>query len=469
MSLQAIINQHADAMVARHNQIENLIQDQAATRANSISERTEALSDSFDRTGSALGSAAGAYHLGRSVYRAYKARGLKGAAKELADKASKAKGDLKNIKADNEDDSADKPTLTEEGDEGDAGDAGAGEGFDPEQVRSATSQSIRDRFNRLKNVADGEQSQPTVPNEEANDDPSAPDDGATNPTESTEAASGSNEASVVNPGSDADIGNSLSYKMGSVAEPEDIQVARYSDMAQKVFNANRAKGLDIEGNPLREGLKPGERVLADVTKQTKPGTSIDSQPQPQGGDVEQDSVPPAEAQAEDPLPTTETQGKLFKDAPAPSDDAEAGQAADKPLNADSSSTPNIEQSATDDAVNDAANEGSNITSKVASKATNAIQNTGTDLTENISSKVGKTAGSLLEDTLPETLETVGGVLDAIPVVGEIAGVGLGLAGLFESIFGKHGDAAQQQKLIPTAPSASGIDPATLARANVQAS
>ena len=65
-----------------------------------LNEKTKAISDAFEQTGNVLGYTAGAYHLGRGVYRAYKARGLKGAAKELADKAKQAKGDLKNIKGD---------------------------------------------------------------------------------------------------------------------------------------------------------------------------------------------------------------------------------------------------------------------------------------------------------------------------------------------------------------------------------
>ena len=278
---------------------------------------------------------------------------------------------------------------------------------------------------------------------------------------------------MVNPGSDADIGNSLSYKMGSVAEPEDIQVARYSDMAQKVFDANRAKGLDIEGNPLREGLKPGERVLADVTK---PGKATLSQPQPQGGDVEQGSVPepapepaaqPAPT-ADDPLPTTETSGKLFKDAPAPSDDV---QASDQPLSADSSASPNIESSAADDAAKQAANDSENIASKIGSKTSTAIQDTGGKVGEGLSNALKSGGGDLLEEggssllgTLAETAEPI---LAGIPVIGEISGVALGIAGLMESIFGKHSDESTQQKLIPTAPSASGIDPKTIQRVNLQ--
>ena len=449
MSLQSIIDSHANAMVARHNQVESLIQDQASLRARDINERTEALADAFDKTGSALGSAAGAYHLGRGVYKAYKAKGLKGAAKELADKAREAKGDLKNIKP-----SDDAPT-------GDAPTGAAPTG--PTGTATDDPQAVSDRLDGLLRDAQAQKSQPTVPNEEANDDPSAPESGSGNPTETADISSGSNEASVVNPGSEADVGSDLGYKVGTVDEPEGLQVARWSDMAEKVAARNASKGLDIEGNPLREGLKPGERVLADVTK---PGKATLSQPQPQGGDVEQGSVPePAPGPtADDPLPTTETSGKLFKDAPAPSDDAPAS---DQPLNADSSASPNIESSAVDDAAKSAANESENMASKIGSKASTAIQNTGSDLTENISSKVGKGAGSLLEDTLPETLESVGSALDFIPVVGEIAGVGLGLAGLFESIFGKHSDESDQQKLIPTAPSASGIDPKTIARVNLQ--
>ena len=107
MSLQAIIDQHANNMVARHNQIEEMINDQAATRATEIGEKAKAINDSFETAGSALGSAAGAYHLGRSVYRAYQKKGLKGAAKRLAEKARQAKGDLKNIKDDDDDEDDD--------------------------------------------------------------------------------------------------------------------------------------------------------------------------------------------------------------------------------------------------------------------------------------------------------------------------------------------------------------------------
>ena len=459
MSLQSIIDSHANAMVARHNQVESLIQDQASLRARDINERTEALADAFDKTGSALGSAAGAYHLGRGVYKAYKAKGLKGAAKELADKARQAKGDLKNIKPSDDD---------KDGGEGGEGDAPTGDApTGPTGTATDDPQAVSDRLDGLLRDAQAQKSQPTVPNEEANDDPSAPDSGSGNPTETSDISSGSNEASVVNPGSEADVGSDLGYKVGSVDEPEGLQVARWSDMAEKVAARNASKGLDIEGNPLRAGLKPGERVLADVTK---PGKATLSQPQPQGGDVEQGSVPepapepaaqPAPGPtADDPLPTSETSGKLFKDAPAPSDDAPA-------LNADSTGSPNIESSAADDAAKQAANDSENIASKIGSKTSTALQDSGSQLTENISSKVGKGAGSLLEDTLPETLESVGSALDFIPVVGEIAGVGLGLAGLFESIFGKHSDEGDQQKLIPTAPSASGIDPKTIARVNLQ--
>ena len=59
MSLQSIIDQHANAMVQRHEAIDNLIADQASTRANEINEKTQAIADSFEKTGNALGSAAG--------------------------------------------------------------------------------------------------------------------------------------------------------------------------------------------------------------------------------------------------------------------------------------------------------------------------------------------------------------------------------------------------------------------------
>ena len=266
-------------------------------------------------------------------------------------------------------------------------------------------------------------------------------------------------------GSDPQAGN-LNFKMGTVDEPEDLQVARWSDMAERVSARNASKGLDIEGNPLPEGvnpdtLKPAERVLADVSKRSK--VAPQSQPEPQGG-AEQTNPQAVEDQpaAPEAPEATETdflskaqrpQGKLFDDAPAPSDE---------PLSAQSTSTPNIESSATDDAANAAADDAGNITSKVASAGKTALQETGNVGKEALSNTLQK-GGSTLTDTLPELLGETS-ALDFIPVVGEVAGLGLGLYGLFESIFGKKPDASDEKKILPVAPTASGIDPQAQAQA-----
>ena len=446
MSLQAIIDQHANNMVARHQQIEDMINDQAATRANEIAEKAKAVNDAYEQTGSALGSISGAYHLGRTVYKAYKTKGLKGAAQKLSDKVKESKGDLKNIK-DDDDDKDDGG----EGGEGDAPTRPTGTDLDdPDEV----SNRLDDLIQRGKDQA----AELTENNEEANQDPADPR------AEQPEAeAAEPQEINLGDPASDPAAGN-LNFAQGSVAEPEDLQVARYSDMAERVFKANRAKGLDIEGRPLPEGvnpdeLKPAERVLADVSKRSQ--AAPEDPPKPQGGDEETnpqavENQPAAQPEAEGDFldQAQRPQGKLFQDAPAPSDEA----AADKPLSADSNPNPSIESSAVDDATNDAAQQGSKIASKIANSGKSAIQETG-NVTDEALSKVGSGLG----DTLPETLEMAGSALDFIPVVGEIAGVGLGLYGLIESIIGKKPDASDEKKIIPVAPTASGIDPQAQAR------
>ena len=456
MSLQAIIDQHANNMVARHAQIEEMINDQAATRATEIGEKAKAINDAYEQAGSALGSAAGAYHLGRSVYRAYQKKGLKGAAKAIQDKVKESKGDLKNIKADDDKDD------DGEGGEGDAptGDAPTGDApTGPIGTATDDPDEVSDRLDRLVSQAREQAAQPTDPNTDANQDPRDP------AGEQPEAeASEPREINLGDPESDPAMGN-LDFQNGGVAEPEDLQVKRWGDMAQRVFNRNRAQGLDIEGRPLPEGvnpdeLKPAERVLADVSQRAK--AAPQEPPKPQGGDEETNPDAVSQQPAAEPQPegdfldqAQKPQGKLFDDAPAPSDDASA---ADKPLNADSNSSPNIETSATDDAVDDAAQQGSKIASKVANSGKTALQETG-NVTDETLSKVG----SGLSDTLPETLEAAGSALDFIPVVGEITGLGLGLYGLIESIIGKKPDASDEKKIIPTAPSASGIDPQAIAR------
>ena len=458
-TLQDIINSHADNMVARHNQIEEMVNDQAATRANEIAEKAKAINDSFEQTGTALGSAAGAFHLGRSVYKAYKAKGLKGAAKRLAEKAKQAKGDLKNIKDDDEEE-GDEPTAEQP-----TGPTGT-DADDPDEVGDRLDNLVRSGKEDLDNLtqqATDEASQPTEANEEANQAPSDP------AAEQPEAEAA--EPTEINLGgaNDPETGN-LNFQMGSVDEPEDLQVARWSDMAERVSSRNAAKGLDIEGNPLPEGvnpdeLKPAERVLADVSKRAK--VAPQQQPKPQGGDEEtnpqavenQPAAPEPAPEAPEPTETDflsqaqKPQGKLFQDAPAPSD--EAGQAADQPLAAESTDTPSLAANAGDEAAQQAAKEGANISSKIGSQA---FQKTGT-LADETLSKVG----SGLSDALPETLEAASSVLDFIPVVGEVAGLGMGLYGLIESIIGKKPDTAAEAKLIPEAPSASGIDPQAAAR------
>ncbi len=465
MSLQAIIDQHANNMVARHNMIEEMINDQANTRANEIGEKAKAINDSFEQAGTALGSAAGAYHLGRSVYKAYKAKGLKGAAKRLAEKAKESKGDLKNIKGDDDD--------KDDGGEGGEGDAPTGDAptgptgtatDDPGAVGDRLDNLVRsgrEDLDNLREQANDQASQPTENNEEANQDPADP------AAEQPEAeAAEPQQINLGDPASDPQAGN-LNFRMGTVDEPEDLQVARWSDMAEKVAARNAEKGLDIEGNPLRQGLKPGERVLADVTK---PGKADSSQPKPQGGDeetnpqaAEQQSAPTEQPAAEPAAPeqpqgdflsdVQKPQGKLFDDAPAPSDE---------PLSAQSNPTPNIESSAADDAAKQAANNTENITSKIANGGKTGLQETG-NVTDEALSKTASKVGGGLEDSLPELLGETS-ALDFIPVVGEVAGIGLGLYGLFESIFGKKPDASDEKKIIPVAPTASGIDPQAEAQA-----
>jgi hypothetical protein len=441
MSLQAIIDSHADNMVARHNMIEEMINDQAATRANEIGERAKAITDAYEQTGTALGSAAGAYHLGRNVYRAYKAKGLKGAAKRLADSAKEAKGDLKNIKPDDDEegDAPTRPTGTDEDDPGEVGDR-----------LDNLLRSGKEDLDNLRQQANDQASQPTENNEEANQDPADP------AAEQPEAeAAEPQQINLGDEASDPQVGN-LNFKMGTVDEPEDLQVSRWSDMAERVSARNASKGLDIEGNPLREGLKPGERVLADVTK---PGKADSSQPKPQGGDeetnpqaVEKQPAAPEQPEGDFLSEVQKPQGKLFDDAPGPSDE---------PLSAQSNPTPNIESSAADDAAQSAANDAGNITSKIANGGKTALQETGNVTNEALSKTASKLGGGL-EDSLPELLGETS-ALDLIPGVGEVVGLGLGLYGLFESIFGKKTDASDEQKIIPVAPTASGIDPQAEAR------
>ena len=99
---------------------------------------------------------------------------------------------------------------------------------------------------------------------------------------------------------------------------------------------------------------------------------------------------------------------------------------------------------------------------MANSAKTALQETCNGGDE-VLSKTASKVGSGLTDTLPELLGETS-ALDLIPGVGEVVGLGLGLYGLFESIFGKKPDASDEKKIIPVAPTASGIDPQAEAKA-----
>jgi hypothetical protein len=457
MSYQSIIDQHAAAMTARHEAIDNTIQEQAETRANEMNERVQALADSLEQTGSTLGSITGAYRLGRGVYKAYQKRGIKGAAETLKDKVTKAKGDIKNVKDD------------DEGGEGGAGAEGEA-GDEAGDLARATTQSIRDRFTRLTGqTGDTEAptgSQPTGTDADDPTDVSSRLDNLTGPTD---------EPTEVNLGSDADLGDTLNFKIGSVAEPEDLQVARYTQMAQDVFNRNRAKGLDIEGNPLSEeqlgrGLKPAERVLADVTGKSGQTQLDQEQPSQQGG-ADETNDPALENSAAEPsaAPTdqasTAQQGaESVTDAESAVKDPAASRFLDGSSGQPAGDTPATQSAPSADGPTGGVAEtdiddqlAKQAAQKMSSGARTALQNTGSELEEGAAKAATKVGGGLL-DSAPELLTTLGEGLSWIPVIGEVASVGLGIAGLIESLTGNKDSVAKEKAVIPVAPTSSGIDP-----------
>ena len=453
MSLQDIINSHAENMVARHNQIESLMEDQAATRANNINEKTKAIGEAYEQLGTTIGSTAGAYHLGRTVYRAYKKKGLKGAAKRLADAAKESKGKLSNIKPGDDDDDEDEGG---EGGEGDAPTRPTGTDLDdPDEVSNRLDSLLEDAKNSA--IPDSE------PNVDANQDPRDAD--------ASQPEAEASEPQEINIGGDDDPeAVNLDFKMGSVAEPEDLQVARYNDMAQRVFDRNRAKGLDIEGRPLPEGvdpdaLKPAERVLADVSKKAQapqgqpendPSTTTTEQVEPEEAPAPAENQPlfpeAAEATQEDNSALGQAKRIASQDTGAPKP------ASDEPLSGESTTNPSLPKPA-----EGATEDIENLTGKVSNSLKTGAQDTGNLLKDGMTNVLKKGAGEASEGILGTLGEVAEPILSAIPVVGEVAGLGLGIYGLIESIFGKHSDDTEQKKLMPVSAAASAIDPQAIVR------
>ena len=305
MSLQALIDSHADNISARHDQIEGMMRDVAESRAAGVTEATQSIADALETTGSAVGGLAGAYHLGRTVYRKYRKDGLKAAAKKLSEAGKKKLADNK-PEDDEEDDGAandgaasDKPTPAEG--EGDAPTGPTGTDVDDPT-------GVSDRLSSMLKDAQGEASEgaSSTPSTNASVDSSAPETSTSAPETSGPNFGEAREVDSFEPSSD------LNFKVGTIDEPEALQTRRWADMAQRVFSKNKAQGLDIEGNPLAESsqvdeagknlLKPAERVLADVKpqapQQTSDGQSVESQTPSAGDDAD--------------VPTRSEQSDIFK-------------------------------------------------------------------------------------------------------------------------------------------------------------
>jgi len=111
--------------------------------------------------------------------------------------------------------------------------------------------------------------------------------------------------------------------------------------------------------------------------------------------------------------------------------------------------------------------GGQLSARTADGAVDGAESLGGDLTENIGSQVAKKGiGSALKSAVSgigsEGLEAGAmTALDAVPVVGELAAVGMGLYSLFHGLGDKPPDAATEKARAPTGAEGAAIDPSAL--------
>ena len=390
MSYLDTINNLSQNIVARQNHIQSMMDENIQSQARGLEDKFKNNLDAWQQGADILGTASGAYHMGRHVYQKFNNKGLRAALSTAKDEIDK----LKNKRSGRpESDEAENPSE-----------------------ESGTSE------------ATGGQSPPEnqgdIRSSQATDDAGAENSGTVQPEDSTGEGATSNQNPSRQPeegGGDRASGQESGDLQGSGDTPTQAQVD-----AQAPAGDNAPAIGGESDNPFSIRNYMGEDDLIDLNRR---GTAL----QPGGSEPEATStvqdnvrvVQPADADTPQYNNTVE-----FQSGQAPTQPATSGD------NLTATSQAGVDQTA-DESVKSVFPEGT-----APSEGGGALlEKTGQELSSETGEMVGKTVGRSLGDAVLDALPEVSTVLDAIPVVGEIGSVVVGLVDLFRGIF--HKDPSQQ--------------------------
>lgn len=444
MSLQQILQGYSQDISASQNHNNELADDNRARKAETMEDQFAHHLDALNSASTELGTASGAIHMGRKVYKKFKEG--KATYKKVEDLINKVKKAASG---------GDKPT-------GEEGDGGSGEGAEP--TRPLGSQK-GDR-----DAADGGASKEGASKTTTQDGGSGAGD-ATKPVGEDTLSAVSEDSKLVNQRfkqlpqeSQTNLEQQFKSNPLRVENPESPQDYR--------TNLNlRSQAVSQEEERLGSNSAPkAPEAQGEVTPASQPAPQPEAQPQP----------------ATQPAPEASEQNLLERRTTTTIADTPESQLAKDPFSqprtlgrAVGKTAPNLESSAPQ--ITGRAEELQQGTQKLGGAIDGTLQKAGAavqdtingvkssvgNLVQNTASKVGNAVKSVLPESVGDFLgsgagEVLSAGLDAIPVVGEIASVITGLVSLFE---GLHHKAKPDEDLTgtPISQATTAIDPSALTK------
>lgn len=387
MSYLDTINNLSQNIVARENHIQAMMDENIQAQARGLEDKFKNNVDAWQQGADILGTASGAYHMGRHVYNKFQNKGLRAALSTAKDEIDK----LKNKKSGRpEKDEAENPSE-----------------------ESGTSE------------ATGGQSPPEnqgdIRSSQATDSAGAENSGSVRPEESTGEGATSNQ----NPSRQPEEGGG---ERASGQESGDLQGSNptQADIDAQAPAGDNAPAVGGESdNPFSIKNYLGEDEIADLGRKATPLQSSGAEPT----STVPDNVRVVQPGASDTPQYNNT--VEFNSGAKPTEPATSGD----DLTATSQAGVDV---APDEGVKSVFPEGT-----APSEGGGALlEKTGQELSSETGEMVGKTVGRSLGDAVLDALPEVSTVLDAIPVVGEIGSVVVGLVDLFRGIF--HKDPSPKQ-------------------------
>ncbi len=421
-ALQQLLQQHSadiDARIQHTNDIDNEISDR---KANTLEEKFQNAKDSIEAVGAELGTAGGAFHMGRKVYTKYKQRQAR-LAKEKTSGGDSASSE-----------SAERPNL----------DKSSGN----QETRAATGETDEPAPAQPEELARGSRASARQTLDTIAEDPNTPvREAASEAKSSFEELPADSQAKldaqfkndpnrIENPQTADDFSNNLNIRQQAVEQEK----GRLRSQAQ---SAEEAKDPETHTQPKPSESQPAQDTSNTATaegQESRAATVESNQAEAPTGTEEANPMEalntrtntPLQAGGSEPATPATSEANVGSAAEGAAEEGGARSATAATTQAGGSTAADVEEGARAfmDPATGAAKSAANIASRAADNS--SIIDKGINGAKKVGSAIkGGLGGDLSEGSsiLPE----VGEALDFLGPIGEFAGLITGLVGLFEGI------------------------------------